>query len=318
MIRLFSAPIFCGIVLGILFPYQSLSLIWVSSILLFLLLFLNTLAVDRSKLLILPRPHILQAGAAQFLIFVGGPLLLTALASLSLRDPDFIFGVAVGSLAPCALVNPFFARHRGGNVEISLWNVLISTLLCPLATVPMLNLLGLDTVYIQSRFLWVYLLALTSLPVILSFALATLAPRLGRALRPALPTANSLILALLMFILVGSSLNRVPLRLLLNQDFYAMAALFVFADFGLFLILRVVAPWFMDQPAAESFALSVSTRNFAVSASLMLFFHPKAALPSALGLIVHCLFFQYLLWPKSAIAAGRAETAPGEPPPQSA
>ena len=34
---------------------------------------------------------------------------------------------------------------------------------------------------------------------------------------------------------------------------------------------------------------------FAVSASLMLFFHPKAALPSAIGLIVHSLYFQFLV-----------------------
>jgi predicted Na+-dependent transporter len=295
LLRLFSLPIFAGILLGVLFPYQSLSLIWVSSLLLFLLLFLNTLAVDKDKILALSRADLTPLLVTQGLIFVFLPLVTTALAALVVHDPDFVFGVAVSSLAPCALVNPFFARVRGAHVESTLWNVVISTLICPLATVPMLQLLGLNTVFIESRFLWLYLLALTTLPVALSFAIAYAVPSTGPRVRPWLPTVNSFLLAALMFILVGSSLNRVPLRLLLNSDFFVLLGLFLVIDFGVFALARTAARLFLSPAPAESLALSVATRNFAVSASLMLFFHPKAALPSAIGLVVHSLYFQFLV-----------------------
>ncbi|MBX3021820.1 MAG: hypothetical protein KF799_09110 [Bdellovibrionales bacterium] len=274
-----------------------MSLIWVSSILLFLLLFLNILAVDKKKILERPRAQVAPALITLALIFLFFPVLQTALASLLVRDADFVLGVAVSSLAPCALVNPFFARVRGGNEELALWIVLLSTLLCPLATVPLLKLLGLSTVFLDARFLGLYLLTLTTGPLLLSFLLAPLIP--AQWLRPKLPLLNSLILAVLMFILVGSSLNRVPLRFLLNQDFYMLILIFLLVDFGLYALMRHVSAWFISPADAETVAISVATRNFAVSASLMLFFHPKAALPSAVGLIVHCLFFQFLLWKKS-------------------
>lgn len=264
---------------------------------LFLLLFLNILAVDKKNLLDRPRAQAAQTTISLALIFLFFPVVQTALASILIRDADFVFGVAVSSLAPCALVNPFFARVRGGNEEMALWTVILSTLLCPLATVPLLKLLGLSTVFLDARFLWIYLLALTTGPLVLSFALS---PFVSVSwLRPKLPLLNSLILAVLMFILVGSSLNRVPLRLLLNQDFSYLVVIFLLVDFGVYFLMRHVSRWFTSAADAETIAISVATRNFAVSASLMLFFHPKAALPSAVGLIVHGLFFQFLTWKKS-------------------
>ncbi len=280
--------------LGLAFPYTSLSLIWASSFLLFALLFLNTLAVDKRKLITF-RSGWLQCVSAQLLIFLFFPVLQTALASLLLRDQDFVFGVAVAALAPCALVNPFFAGQRGGDTGLALLNVIVSTLLCPFVTVPLLALSKLAPVFLDTRYLLVYLSLLTVVPVALSFTVSYFFPKLPSRAAKWLPTGNSLILALLMFILVGSSLNRVPLRLLLNYDFAVLVGLFLFFDFGVFLITFKGAQGFIKKAKAETMALSVSSRNFAVSSSLMLAFHPKAALPSAVGLIIHCFFFQWLL-----------------------
>lgn len=274
-------------------------------------MFLNILAVDKKKILAVSGRQTGLSAAATALIFLFFPALQTALAAVLLQDADFVFGVAVSSLAPCALVNPFFARQRGGNEEGALWNVVLTTLLCPLATVPLLQLLGMNTVYLDARFLWIYLLTLTTGPLVLSFAVSAAVPKAANWVRPSLPLLNSVILAVLMFILVGSSLNRVPLRMLLNQDFAALIFIFIFVDFGVYFVMRYVSPWFMSQGDAETLAISVSTRNFAVSASLMLFFHPKAALPSAVGLIVHCVFFQYLLWRPATVSLADPATHRG-------
>lgn len=254
--------------------------------------------MDKKKLISV-RAGWLQCIAAQGLVFLFFPVLQTALASLWLRDQDFVFGVAVASLAPCALVNPFFARQRGGDSGLALLNVIVSTLLCPFVTVPLLALSHLAPVFLDTRYLLVYLSLLTVLPVAASFTLSYIFPQLpGRTVKW-LPAGNSLILALLMFILVGSSLNRVPLRLLLNHDFAVLVGLFILFDFGVFLVTRYGAAVFVTKVKGETLALSVSSRNFAVSSSLMLAFHPKAALPSAVGLIIHCFFFQWLLNAKS-------------------
>lgn len=291
-----------GIVFGGLFPYQSMSLIWISSILLFLLLFLNTLAVEPGQLTRAFARKWPEAGAVMVLIFLFFPLLLAAASRLLLKDQDFAFGMVVSALAPCALVNPFFARLRGGDGPLSLVNVILSTLLCPFVTVPMLRWLGYESVYLDSRYTLVFLVSLTVLPVLFSFIVVALWPKLSARSLPYLPYMNSLILAVLMFILVGSSVRNLPLRFLIQGDLPVLVVIFLVADFGFYLLIRACAGLFTGAVGAETLALSVSSRNFAVSASLMLFFHPKAALPAAVGLAVHALFFQFLTWKKRGAA----------------
>jgi predicted Na+-dependent transporter len=291
---MFSAPIVAGVILGLLFPFTSQSLIWISSLLLFLLLFLNTLAVEKKKW-IPSRTNWVQCLVTQALVFIYVPVCATALAALVLRDQDFVFGVAVASLAPCALVNPFFANHRGADAGLALLSVLVSTLLCSLITVPWLKWSNLSPVFLDIKFLSLYLGLLTVVPILLSFTVTRLYSPVSKKIQPVLPVANSLILALLMFILVGSSLERVPLRLLASWDFAFLVALFVALDFGTFAATKLAAVQFMSPTAADTMALGVASRNFAVSSSLMLAFHPKAALPSAVGLMIHSVFFQWLL-----------------------
>lgn len=284
-------------IFGLLFPYKSLSLTWTSSLLLFLLLFLNTLGVDKKKFanLALKKSMWLQCASAQFFIFLFIPVVVTTVTLQFVHDADFVFGVTVASLAPCALVNPFFADHRGGDPGLAVMNVVVSTLLCPFVTVPMLAVTALAPVFIDTKFLLLYLVLLTVLPLIASFTFSTVFPKLAKKVPRSLPLANSVILAVLMFILVGSSLNRVPIRLLLNRDFAVLVILFFLIDFGIFLVMRWAGRMFMNRVNAETFALSTASRNFAVTATIMLIFHPKAALPSAIGLMVHSLFFQWLI-----------------------
>lgn len=286
--------------MGIIFPFQALSLIWTSSILLFFLLFLNTLPVDLKEV----RRCLSQRGKESLLtlalIFLFFPLLTAAAARLFIVDQDFAFGLVVSSLAPCALVNPFFAKVRGGDSPLALVNVVVTTLICPFVTIPILFGLGFDLIYLDLTYTVVFLVSLTVLPIGLSLIVARLWPRLPTKWSSTLPLCNSLILSALMFVVVGSSLNKVPLRMLQHNDLLAMCLFFIFSDFGLYVMARYCARLFVQTSSAETFALSVSSRNFAVSASLMLFFHPKAALPSAIGLMVHAAFFQWLLWKKHA------------------
>lgn len=271
-----------------------MSLTWLSSILLFLLLFLNTLEVDPRALTRLTRAQWRESAFSLALIFLFFPLLTAAAARLFLRDQDLAFGMVITALAPCALVNPFFAKHRDGEADVALLNVFLSTLLCPLVTVPILHVLGMQSVFLDTRYMIYFLLTLTAGPLLLSLAVVGARGPIV-SLTGSLPWINSLILASLVFILVGSSLERVPMRNLWDRDFFVLAVMFLIFDFGFYGLTRWAGALFVSPVSAETMAISVATRNFAVSASLMLFFHPKAAVPSAVGLLIHILFFQWLL-----------------------
>lgn len=147
-----------------------------------------------------------------------------------------------------------------------------------------------------------YLAGLTLAPVVLSLAVGSLWPRARQLTNSFLPPANSLLLAALMFILVGSSISRLPTHLLKQDDLIHLILLFLVIDFGLYILTREALRPFVNSQLSETIALSVSSRNFAVSANLMLIFHPKAALPAAIGLGVHALFFQFLTWKRSRLA----------------
>lgn len=273
-----------------------MSLIWISSILLFLLLFLNTLAIERKQVVTSLVKRWPESALTMGLIFVFFPLVVAAASRLFLKDQDFAFGMVISALAPCALVNPFFSQLRGGDPALSLVNVILSTLICPLVTVPMLWILGHQSVYLDSKYTMVYLFSLTFFPVAASLAWGNFWPNTRVRLSAHLPLLNSVILAVLMFILVGSSLARVPLRLIAESDLPILVLFSLISDFGFYFLVRSAGGLFFGKESAETLALSVSSRNFAVTASLMLFFHPKAALPAAIGLAVHALFFQFLTW----------------------
>lgn len=265
-----------------------------SSPLLFLLFLFNTLAIGPKQLLNLSKPQWLQSAITMCLLFIILPVLQAAAAILLLKDRDFVLGVVVASCAPSALVIPFFANLRGADGALSLLNVVISSLLCPVAIVLMLLLTGFSSVFIDVRFLALYLFTLTAVPLALSFIVVGLRRDLPRYIGPVLPLLNSVLLAALIFILVGGSLHQVPLRMLLKGDLLPLVLLFTALEFGLFFVVRQSAALFLNAFESETMALSLATRNYAVSASLLLFFYPKAALPSAIGLMIHAVFFQWL------------------------
>jgi predicted Na+-dependent transporter len=296
LLKIFSLPIVIGITLGVVFPYQSMSLVWLSSVLLFFLFLFNTLAIGPAQLFALTPRQWRESIITLILMFLVQPIFFAALALVSLKDRDFALGVVVASCAPSALVNPFFSRLRGADSSLTLLNVVLSSVLCPLMIVLMLYLTGFNAVFIEVRTLAIYLFALTALPLLSSLVIAWWWPSVSRFVTPALPPLNSFLLATLMFILVGCSLHQVPLRLLLKGDLLPLLLIFGAAEFGLFFVARQGSLLFMNKSSGEALALSLSTRNFAVSASLLLFFYPKAALPSAVGLMIHAVFFQWLAY----------------------
>ena len=305
MNRFFSLPVVAGILGGVLFPYQSLNLVWAASILLFFLLLFNVLEVDVLSALSALRGTGKLTALRLALLFGFFPVLQTVAASLVLTDRDHIFGVAMASLAPPALVVPMFLRRRGGNVAGGVSIVVLATLLYPLLLVPMIHMLGFSAIYIDTRALFLYLTLLTVAPVLCAMVFSLLLPRMKLTLLKHVAVLNSLVLGLLMFILVGSALNHVPLRTWRSENAVWLTVLLLWMDFGVYFLLR----WTWDKDSA----ILLSCRNFAIPASLLLFFDPKAALAPAIGLVVHAVFFQWLMFKeKASSVAGDARAIRNE------
>jgi predicted Na+-dependent transporter len=225
------------------------------------------------------------------LLFGFFPVVQTAVAALVLADRDQVFGVALASLAPPALVVPMFLRRLKGDVSLGVAMVVAATLICPFVLVPMLRLLGFGDIYFDPATTSEYLALLTIVPVLCGFLFSGLFPRAKKSLLAHGAWLNSILLGTLMFILVGSALNHAPLRMWAHGGLIPLTAILVWMDFGVYFTVR----WLWDETAA----LILSSRNFAIPASLLLFFEPRAALAPAIGLAVHAVFFQWLMVKKS-------------------
>ena len=284
---LFSIPMVVGILAGIAFPYQSLSLVWSSSFLLALLLMLNAAEATPAAALASLRSAPVLSALLLFLLFGALPAVQTAMAAFLLQDSAYVFGVAAASLAPPALVVPLFLKRNGGDSALGLSLVVAGTLLCPLLMVPMLGLFGVNQGYLDTRALFMASLPLTLLPVACGLAIPRLAPAALPVLRRLAPALNALLLGLLLFILVGSSVPRMPLRHWWNGDLPWLLAIMLWMDFGVYAAAKL--------SLGETAAILLSARNLAIPASLLLFFDPRAALPAAVGLVVHAAFFQWLM-----------------------
>lgn len=291
----FSLPIFLGIISGLLFPFQALQLIFLSSSFLFLLMFINSLAIDSTHLF-RPTAHELKMSVL-FLVFsyIFFPCALINLAQLFLTDSNYVLGLALSSLAPAAFVVPLFARARQGSPRQAILNITISTLFFPLISPYLLAMFSSADYFINIQSVLLILFVITLLPLLLGLFVAHKIPLIKEKLTAHAPVLNSALLGILMFILCGSSFNKLRPTHLLEKDILYTVLLLILLDFGVYAFMKFLAkPWF-QQSQSESLALSVSLRNLAIPAVLLLSFQPKAAIVPGIGLIVHAFFFQWLL-----------------------
>jgi len=291
---LFSLPILVGIIAGILFPFQALELIFLNNFLLFALLFLNSLSIETDRLFTL---H--NTGWRESLFFLGVnfvflPCVLINLCQLLLQDSNLIFGFTLSTLAPTAFVAPYFCKLQNGNANKSLWYIAVSTFFFPCAIFIYFSLLVDAPFFINTPSILRLVLLITFLPILLGLACARLFPVMRGKLYQTAAPVNSMILALLMFILCGSSLNKFRFSSLQDSNLLILTLLLIILDFGLYYFIKFFASHWFDTKETNTLAVSVSLKNLAIPASLLLSFQPKAAIVPALGLIVHAFFFQWL------------------------
>jgi predicted Na+-dependent transporter len=293
----FSIPIFTGIIAGIIFPFKALELIFISNTLLFILMFLNSLVIDSSQLLSWRKQDLRNSLIFVGLMFILFPCVQINLAQMFLGDVNYLFGYALSCLAPTAFVAPFFCKVRHAEAKDGISNIFVSTLLFPVASFIFLTFLLRSTHFVDTQSVLALVLLITFLPMALGLGISRLLPTVRTRLLPYNGVMNSLLLGALMFILCGSSFNKLRLSHLLEPDIITIIFLLLFMDFGVYYLMKYFAGAWLDRARAEALAISVSMRNLAIPAGLLLSFQPKAAIVPALGLVIHAFFFQWLARP---------------------
>jgi BASS family bile acid:Na+ symporter len=294
----FSGPILIGIIAGIIFPYKALELIYLNNILLFLLMLANGLGTDVSQIVQWSRAKTKETAVFLAFLFLFLPIVLINVASYLLTDANYLLGFALCCIAPTAFVAPYFCKLRGGDADQAIVNILISTLLFPIISLIYISCFLSVQHFLDMNSVVLLVFLVTILPLILSLLLNRFLPKVKQSIEPLQLPINSLLLAALMFILCGSAFNKLRPSHFLETEIIFAILLLIILDFGVYFGVRFLFSGKSSESKTRTLAISVSLRNLAIPASLLLSLQPKASIIPGLGLVIHCFFFYWLGRPK--------------------
>jgi len=290
---LFGLPIIAAIIAGILFPYTALSILPYGFVFLFILMLLSGFSIQWHKIpAVFSRPLHLFLGL--FLAFVFFPLIQLLLARVLLADAQFLVGMVFSSLMPVALVAPFFTRQLGGDEELAFLLMVFSMLLAPFLAPLLLQQLTATVLPIQVGPFIKNMVLLVTVPLACSFMISFYLPRVREAVEPYLAALNMGVLGVLIFILFGTVVGRVNIGYESSAEIGRLLLLALFQDFGVFFLARVFLGRFFPNREVTALVVTLSMKNVAIAAGILLFYDPRAALAPALVFIAHACFFSLL------------------------
>jgi len=243
---------------------------------------------------------------ALFLLFIFFPLLQWALARLLIEDEQLRYGLIFASLCPIALVAPYFAQRVGADAELSFAVLVTSMILCPLVAPPLLAALAGVSIQINAVPLMKSMLLLVTVPLLLSFLTARYLPTVKALLAPHLGVLNMLLLSVLVFILFGTAVGRINISFMPARELLALLLMVFVQDFGVLLAARALLVRVCDPRTAGALVITLSMKNVAVAAGILLIYDPRASFPAALGFVAHAFLFTFIsLFRKSRLLAPR-------------
>ncbi len=289
----FSAPIIIAMVLGWFFPYQAYLLSLDVFIPLFLLSFFSGLLVDLKKLKQLKtkvKPIALTLIISFFLI----PAVQYILARLFLSNYILIYGVLVAALSPVAIVAPMFTQWHKGDAELSLSLFFISTCLFPAVLLFALPLVNFNQWHFDLIPVIKFASIISILPLIISLFFLKFFKNFSNFLKGQIPWVNSLLLAVIVFTLFGNIQHKVNIHYLNYSELIPLLFIMIVPDFGVYVLSQKFLNSYFTPFTKNAISISLSMKNLALSAGILLGHAPLASLPLALGFVVHSIFFGYL------------------------
>lgn len=293
MAKVFGVPILAAIVLGILFPYTAISLIPFSILFLAILMINAGLVVDwRETVAVFSRVREVALGL--LLLFVAFPLVLWILARLLVSDQQYLYGFVFSSLCPVALVAPYFTRLHEADEQLSFLLMVSSMVLCPLIVPVVLAMLFSSAVSLNLIPLMRYMVLLVTAPLLLSIVVGRFLPGVRRGILRFGHVINMVSLSLLIFTLFGSIRGRVGLYYTDTAEIVVLFALVLLQDFGVLIAARRMLGGVVPDKVADALSISLSMRNVAIAAGVLLVYDPRASFVPALAFVAHALLFNFL------------------------
>lgn len=293
MANVFGLPIVLAIVLGITFPYTALLLMPYGIAFLFLLMVWAGLAIDWRKLRGFSR-YKYELLIGLLFLYVLFPLVQWLLARWLVADSQFLYGLVFASLCPVAIVAPFFTQHIRSDEEFSFLLMTVSMVLCPIVAPLVLNTLLASSTGINTAPLAKYMLTLVTVPLLISYLISRYLPAVRAALRPYLAILNMGSLSVLIFILFGTAVGKLNIHYTAAYDIWNLLLLVFVQDFGVLFAGRTMFRLWFDRDVANSLAVSLSMKNVAIAAGILLFFDPRASFPAALVFVAHACLFTFI------------------------
>jgi len=138
-----------------------------------------------------------------------------------------------------------------------------------------------DTVLIESKRL-------------ISFIITWYLPSVRSIIQPYLGFGNMAALGVLIFILFGTAVGRLNLGYESTGELGKLLVLAFFQDFGVLFLARILAKKFFAAQDANALMVSLSMKNVAIAASILLFYDPRASIAPAAVFIAHAFLFSFL------------------------
>lgn len=295
MARIFGLPIVAAIILGILFPYTALSLVPFSIFFLVVLMINAGLTVKwQDAIAAIHRFREVALGLFFFYFFA---VILWIPAVYILNDQQYLYGFVFTTLCPLALVAPYFTRVNGADEQLSFLVMVASMILCPIIAPLVLTALFSTSVSLNLSPLLRYMVLLVTAPLIVSMLIGHFLPGLRRFLLRFEYITNILTLSLLIFALFGAARGRININYVDPAEIAALLALVFLQDFGVLVAARKVLGYITPPSIADSLAISLSMKNVAIAAGILLVYDPRASLVPALAFVAHAFLFNFLAVP---------------------
>ncbi len=293
----FGIGVILIILLALLFPYTAIKLHPIAIIFLFLLMLVNSLMIDWPKLKDITK-NIKLVLLANFFIFIISPAIILLFAKYLLNDNQYIYGVVFSALTPTALVAPFFTKILKGKKELSYSILLSSMILSPIAMPIMLKILVGPLLPISTYLIFKDILLILPLPILISYILYKYNTKINPFIKKNGAILNFILLGSLIFILFGTAFNKINFNNTNNILFLKLLILAFIQDFAIIILWGFISNKFKNKDDSIAIIVSVSMKNIAIAAGILLLHDPKAAIAPAIGFIAHAILFTPLVLKK--------------------
>jgi predicted Na+-dependent transporter len=293
MANVFGFPIVLAIVLGITFPYTAVLLMPYGIVFLFLLMIWAGLTIDWRKLRNFSR-YLKELSVGLLFLYILFPFVQSLLAHWLLTDSQYLYGVVFASLCPVAIVAPFFTQLTRSDEEFSFLLMVVSMVLFPIAAPIGLQLFLSSSVPVNLAPLVKYMLLLVTVPLLISYLIGRFLPGIRTAIHPYLAVLNMASLSILIFILFGTAVGRLNIHYTATYEIWVLLLLVFIQDFGVLFLSRIIFHLWFDRDIANALAISLSMKNVAIAAGILLFYDPRASFPAALVFVAHACLFSFI------------------------